>query len=107
MGNRIKVLDDDGIIEEHSNNGKSQTVLIEYGENLYRIKVHVESYDFQSYAKLWVLDVNKRWTLLKNISPKSEGLVNFYAPYDQDKFKPIIDKLKALIKKLSKSVKGL
>ena len=107
MGNRIKVLDDDGIVEEHSNNGKSQTVLIEYGESLYRIKIHVESYDFQSYAKLYVMDTDKRWTVLKSFQPKTMGVTNFYAPYDKDKFKPMIDKLKEILKKLSKSIKDL
>jgi len=102
--NRIKTIDNSGIEEKHLNNGKTQTILLEYGNSLYQIKIHVESYDFQSYAKLYVMNSSKSWVVLKNIQPKDFEITSFYEPYSKDKFKPIIDKFKELIKKLSKVI---
>lgn len=104
MKNKINIIDDSGIVEKHSNNGKTQTILLEY-ESLYKIEIHVESYEFQSYAKLCVLNSNKNWTTLKEINPKSMGITNFYYPYSKDVFKPIIDKLKDILSAIGTIIK--
>ena len=105
MKNKINIIDDSGIVEKHSNNGKTQTILLEYESLLYEIKIHVESYESQSYAKLCVLNSDKNWTTLKEIDPKSMGITNFYYPYSKDVFKPIIDKLKDILSLIGTIIK--
>jgi len=97
----MKTITNSGIIEKHSNNGHTQTILIEEKNVLFRIVIHVESYDFQSYARLSVMDVDRKWTLLHSVIPKDFGLTNFYSPYSEDKYKTIINDLKKVIKKVS------
>jgi len=100
----MKTITDSGIIEKHSNNGHTQTILIEEKNVLFRIVIHVESYDFQSYAKLQVMDANRKWTIVHSLIPKDYNLTNFYSPYSQDKYKIIINDLKKVIKKVAPTI---
>ena len=97
----MKTIEDSGIVSCHSNNGHTQTILLEENKVLYKIKIHVESYTFQSYARLYVLNTNKEWTLLHSLDPQDFGLTNFYSPFPSNKFKDIINALKKTMKKIN------
>ena len=97
----MKVIDDTGIVEKHSNNGKEQILLVEHNGQLYKLKILVESYEFQSYARLYILGDDKKFELLRQFAPSSYGITNFYN-YDSTVYEPIIKDMKKLIKKLGK-----
>jgi len=100
----MRILENSGIKESHSNNGHKQTLLVEEKDNLYKIIVYVESHVFQSFAKVYLLNGNKEWTLLHSVVPKEYGLDDFYKPYSENKFLPVINDLKKTIKKLDKVI---
>ena len=89
-----------GIVKQSSNGARSQTIIFKIGNHRFRISIHSESYESQSYA---VLD---KWTdqsgfgriVAKN--PKRDyGIDLSYSDgYAQTAFKPIIDDLKKLAK---------
>ena len=100
----MKTITDSGIIEKHSNNGHTQTLLIEEKDVLFRIVIHVESYDFQSYARIQVMAADRKWNLLHSLVPKDYNLTNFYSPYSEGKYKTIINDLKKVIKKVAPTI---
>ena len=96
----MKTITDSGIVSQKSNNGHTQTLMIEEKNVLFRIIIHVESYDFQSYARLQVMNSDRKWTLLHSVIPKDYDLTNFYLPSPSvEKYKVIINDLKKVIKK--------
>ena len=89
----MKTITDSGIIEKHSNNGRTQTLLIEEKNVLFRIVIHIESYDFQSYARLQVMDADRKWTILHSLSLKDYKLN-----------KDMITEFKKFIKKVAPTI---
>lgn len=49
---RFKIQDDTGIKELSSNGGRSQKLLLEYNDNIYKIHICSESHEKQSFGKL-------------------------------------------------------
>jgi len=99
----MKVIDNSGIKKVHSNGGRIQNILLEHNENTFKIDINSESYEKQSYAKLYVLNSDKKWTLLKAINPLRDYNIDisYRENFSQDSFKSIIQDFKSLIKKLN------
>jgi hypothetical protein len=97
-------IDDSGIVEVYSNSGKKQTVLIKTIKGtLYKISILSESYESQSYAKLYVKD-SSGFSLIKNCNPKRDYNIelSYKKDYSKNSFSKIISDFKDLIIKIEK-----
>lgn len=103
---RFKIQDDTGIKKLSSNGGRSQKLLLEYNDNIYKIQICSESHEKQSFGKLSLLNNQNDWTILKVINPKGDYDIDiaYKNNYLKNVFKPIIDDFKKLIKKLSPTI---
>ena len=99
---KIETIDDTGIIKCKSNDGKRQTILFKYGKLFWKLDILSESYDFQSYIKLYSSPDLGYWTLVKNGNPKRDYNISLaYRDYTQFAYSEIIRDYKKLIKKMS------
>lgn len=99
----IFVVDDSGIVKECSNNGKTQTIIFKCNDKYWRLIIHSESYDFQSYIRLYSSSTLDNWNLIKNGNPKKDYNIN--VAYRKDCpdyiFNGIIEDYTEIIKKMS------
>ena len=99
---KIEIIDDTGIIKCKSNDGKRQTVLFKCGNLFWKLDILSESYDFQSYIKLYSSPDLGNWTLIKKGNPKRDYNISLaYKDYTQFAYSVIIRDYKKLIKKMS------
>ena len=99
---KIETIDDTGIIKCKSNDGKRQTILFKYGKLFWKLDILSESYDFQSYIKLYSSPDLGYWTLVKKGNPKRDYNISLaYKVYTQFAYSEIIKDYKNLIKKMS------
>ena len=99
---KIEIIDDTGIIKCRSNDGKRQTILFKCGNLFWKLDILSESYDFQSYIKLYSSPDLGHWTLVKNGNPKRDYNISLaYKDYTQFAYSVIIRDYKKLIKKMS------
>lgn len=99
---KIETIDDTGIIKCKSNDGKMQTILFKCGKLFWKLVILSESYDFQSYIKLYSSPDLGYWTLVKNGNPKRDYNISLaYRDYTQFAYSEIIRDYKKLIKKMS------
>lgn len=98
-----ELIDDTGIVENHSNGGRTRTILYKMGGTFWKLIIHSESYNFQSYIRLYSSSTLDNWTLIKNGNPKKDYNIDIsysrsYTPYV---FDGIIRDYKKIIKKMS------
>ena len=99
---KIEIIDDTGIIKCKSNDGKMQTILFKCENLFWKLVILSESYDFQSYIKLYSSPDLGYWTLVKNGNPKRDYNISLaYKEYTQFAYSEIIRDYKKLIKKMS------
>ena len=99
---KIETIDDTGIIKCKSNDGKRQTILFKYGKLFWKLDILSESYDFQSYIRLYSSSDLCYWNLVKNGNPKIDYNISLaYKEYTQFAYSNIIKDYKKLIKKMS------
>ena len=99
---KIETIDDSGIIKCKSNDGKRQTLLFKCGNLFWKLDILSESYDFQSYIKLYSSPDLGYWTLVKNGNPKRDYNISLaYRDYTQFAYSEIIRDYKKLIEKMS------
>ena len=99
---KIEIIDDTGIIKCRSNDGKRQTLLFKCENLFWKLDILSESYDFQSYIKLYSSPDLGHWTLVKNGNPKRDYNISLaYKDYTQFAYSVIISDYKKLIKKMS------
>lgn len=99
---KIETIDDTGIIKCNSNDGKRQTILFKCGKLFWKLDILSESYDFQSYIKLYSSPDLGYWTLVKKGNPKRDYNISLaYKEYTQFAYSEIIEDYKNLIKKMS------
>ena len=99
---KIETIDDTGIIKCNSNGGKRQTILFKCGKLFWKLDILSESYDFQSYIKLYSSPDLCYWTLVKNGNPKRDYNISLaYKEYTQFAYSEIIRDYKKLIEKMS------
>ena len=67
---KIETIADSGIIKCKSNDGKRQIILFEYKNLFWKLDILSESYDFQSYIRLYSSPDLGHWNLVKNGNPK-------------------------------------
>lgn len=98
----IEVVDDSGIEQEHSNGGRTQTLLMKYNDRYWKLVIHSQSYSFQSYIKLYSSQSLDNWTLIKQGNPKNDyGIdLSYRNDYKENVFYSIINDYKFLIVKL-------
>ena len=99
---KIETIDDKGIIKCKSNDGKRQTILFKCGKLFWKLDILSESYDFQSYIKLYSSPDLGYWTLVKKGNPKRDYNISLaYKDYTQFAYSEIIRDYKKLIEKMS------
>ena len=99
---KIETIDDTGIIKCNSNNGKRQTILFKCKNLFWKLDILSESYDFQSYIKLYSSPDLGYWTLVKKGNPKRDYNISLaYKDYTQFAYSEIIRDYKKLIEKMS------
>lgn len=99
---KIEIIDNTGIIKCKSNDGKRQTLLFKCENLFWKLDILSESYDFQSYIKLYSSPDLGHWTLVKNGNPKRDYNISLaYKDYTQFAYSVIISDYKKLIKKMS------
>ena len=99
---KIETIDDTGIIKCNSNDGKRQTILFKCGKLFWKLDILSESYDFQSYIKLYSSPDLGYWTLVKKGNPKRDYNISLaYKEYTQFAYSEIIRDYKKLIEKMS------
>ena len=99
---KIETIDDTGIIKCNSNDGKRQTILFKCKNLFWKLDILSESYDFQSYIKLYSSPDLGYWTLVKKGNPKRDYNISLaYKDYTQFAYSEIIKDYKNLIKKMS------
>ena len=99
---KFETIDNTGIIKCKSNNGKRQTILFKCGNLFWKLDILSESYDFQSYIKLYSSPDLGYWTLVKKGNPKRDYNISLaYRDYTQFAYSVIISDYKKLIKKMS------
>ena len=99
---KIETIDDTGIIKCNSNDGKKQTILFKCENLFWKLDILSESYDFQSYIKLYSSPDLGYWTLVKKGNPKRDYNISLaYKDYTQFAYSEIIRDYKKLIEKMS------
>ena len=99
---KIETIDDTGIIKCNSNDGKRQTILFKCGKLFWKLDILSESYDFQSYIKLYSSPDLGYWLLVKKGNPKRDYNISLaYKDYTQFAYSEIIKDYKKLIEKMS------
>ena len=99
---KIETIDDTGIIKCKSNDGKMQTILFKCENLFWKLVILSESYDFQSYIKLYSSPDLGDWTLIKKGNPKRDYNISLaYREYTQFAYSEIIKDYKKLIEKMS------
>ena len=99
---KIETIDDTGIIKCNSNDGKRQTILFKCKNLFWKLDILSESYDFQSYIKLYSSPDLGHWTLVKKGNPKRDYNISLtYKDYTQFAYSEIIRDYKKLIEKMS------
>ena len=89
-------IDNTGAYEGNQNGGIDQTIIFTIGndDNKFKIDIHSESYDFQSYARLFKWTDEKGFALITNHNPKKRyGLDLAYKPIKQNCYTGIIEAL--------------
>lgn len=99
----IFVIDNSGIVEKHSNGGRTKTLIFKCNDRYWKLIIHSECYDFQSYIRLYSSSTLDNWTLIKSGNPKKD--YNISVAYRKDCpdyiFNGIIEDYKEIIKKMS------
>lgn len=96
----IFVMDDSGIVKKHSNDGKTQTIIFKCNDRYWKLIIHSESYDFQSYIRLYTSSTLDNWNLVKKGNPKKDYNIDIsYIAYSQNVFSPIIEDYKKVIER--------
>lgn len=99
---KIETIDDTGIIKCNSNDGKRQTILFKCKNLFWKLDILSESYDFQSYIKLYSSPDLGYWTLVKKGNPKRDYNISLaYRDFTQFAYSEIIRDYKKLIEKMS------
>lgn len=98
----IEIIDDTGIVQENSNGGRTQTILMKYNDTYWKLVIHSESYWFQSYIKLYSSQSLENWNLIKQGNPKRDYRldISYRSDYKENIFFGIINDYKFLIVKL-------
>ena len=99
---KIETIGDTGIIKCNSNDGKRQTILFKCKNLFWKLDILLESYDFQSYIKLYSSPDLCYWTLVKKGNPKRDYNISLaYRDFTQFAYSEIIRDYKKLIEKMS------
>lgn len=89
------------ITDNQTNHGDNQNHIIKLEEKglIFKINIHNQSYDFQSYAKLELLNKNGEWTILENRNPQKDYNIKhtYNKITDPKHFATIIKDFKKLI----------
>lgn len=101
----LKAIKDTGIIEKNNNGSRDREIIWKnpYGEK-FRVLIHSQSYDFQSYAKVYKWnESNNEWNIISSANPKRDyGIELAYKQnYSQYAFDPILRDFKKLVKEFS------
>jgi hypothetical protein len=101
----LKAIKDTGIVKRHSNGGRSQEIIYKnMNGKKFRLLFLSESYDFQSYAKLYMWDEEShQWNIITTANPKRDYNINiaYKNEYSSYAFNPIINDFRKLIKEFS------
>lgn len=97
----ILIIDDSGIVEKHSNGGRTQTIIFDCNDRYWRLIIHSESYDFQSYIRLYSSSTLDNWNLIKNGNPKKDYNIDisYRRDYSHSTFYKIIEDYKKVIER--------
>ena len=99
---KFKTLKDTSIIEKNKNGSRDQEIIWKTSEGKkFRILIHSESYEFQSYARLYAWsEQNNEWNIISNCNPARDYKINlaYKQNYSQLAFDPIIKDFKKLAK---------
>ena len=96
-----KIIVDTGITAKHSNGARAQEIIYEAeNKEKFRIYIHSESYDFQSYARLYKWSNEKGWLQIHQVNPAKDYNINLsYRPIPTyNAFAPIIRDLNKIMK---------
>ena len=98
----FKEIKDTGIFVSNKNGGRDQEILFysEMTQERFRIFVHSESYDFQSYGRLYKWSEKNGWNLIHQVNPKRDYNIDlsYRNDYSQSAYTPIIKELKSIAK---------
>lgn len=99
----IEEISNTGVVEGYSNGKRTQEIIFKSEKHLYKITICSESYEKQSYAKLYKKD-ETGWTVIKAVNPKRDfGIdISYKKNYSQDVFEPIISDFYNLVEKIDK-----
>ena len=98
----IEIIDDTGIVEKHSNGGRTQTILMKHNNLFWKLVIHSESYVAQSYIRLYSSSTLDSWNNIKSGNPKRDYDIDisYRTQYLQSTFSRIINDYKTLLMKL-------
>lgn len=98
----FKVLKDTGIIEKKRNGGRGQEIIWKTSEGKkFRVVIHCESYDFQSYGKLYAWNESgNEWNIISSCQPQRDYKIDvaYINRHSYSGFEPIIKDFKKLAK---------
>ena len=99
---RFKTLKDTGIIKKDRNGSRDQEIIWKTSEDKkFRVLIHCESYDFQSYGKLYAWNENNNeWNIISSCQPQRDYKIDiaYSNRYPHTAFDPIIKDFKKLAK---------
>ena len=98
----IEIIDDTGIVECHSNGGRTQTILMKHNNLFWKLIIHSETYVAQSYIRLYSSSALDNWNIIKSGNPKRDYDIDisYRTHYPQSIFSRIINDYKTLLMKL-------
>ena len=98
----IEIIDDTGVVECHSNGGRTQTILMKHNNLFWKLIIHSETYVAQSYIRLYSSSALDNWNIIKSGNPKRDYDIDisYRTHYPQSIFSRIINDYKSLIIKL-------
>jgi hypothetical protein len=99
---KFKEIINTGITSTDRNGARNQEIIwqVNTTKEKFRIFIHSESYDFQSYARLYKWDNNKGWNVITTVNPEKDFNVRvaYKNPVNPGAFLEIIAHLRKIAK---------
>lgn len=89
------------MVDRHSNGGRYRSIIFKFNDKYWKIAILSESYDFQSYIRLYSSATLDNWNLIKSGNPKKDYNIDiaYSKNYSPNIYQKIIDDYKKIILK--------
>ena len=98
---KFEIIDDSGNVSKHTNGAIGRSIIFRKDLQKFKISIHSESYEFQSYARLYKWTDNSGFEIVISKNPKRDYNINcaYQRTVDKTVFDPIVKELRNIAEK--------